>query len=137
MEKHKEFTDNSKDYGINVAKDIVSRDRTFDKLSNKQQWRINQTLKIYEDLDSGKSKTADDTGAKSNTVNNVYMLNEHPEIKDKVEKVQSKADSVEMQEVLKVTPNVLKICYSIIRYGKASDRQMKHVNKALDIIDQA
>lgn len=148
MEKHKEFTDNSKDYGINVAKDIVSRDRTFDKLSNKQQWRINQTLKIYEDLESGQSKTADDTGAKSNTVdnkkstkdgevNNVYMLNEHPEIKDKVEKVQSKADSVEMQEVLKVTPNVLKICYSIIRYGKASDRQMKHVNKALDILDQA
>ena len=144
MEKHKDFTEKSTDYGINVAKDIVSRGKLFKELSYKQQWRINQVLKIYEVMENGgtsvNEKDTKDTNTKTSTyknVNNVYMLDENPEIRAKVEKVQSKADSVEMQEVLKKTPNVLKICYSIIKYGKASDKQLKHVYKALEILDQA
>ncbi len=137
MQKHKVFTEESKDYGVQVAKDIVEKDRLFKDLTSKQQWRINQVLGMYEVFENGSTYSTDVENNTKDAKNNVYVLDEHPDIKAKVEKVQSKADSVEMQEVLKQTPNVLKICYSILKYGKASEKQLKHVNIAVEILEQA
>lgn len=134
MDKHSEFTESTSEYGVKVAKDIIKRGISFDKLSQKQQWRINEEIRRYEKLDAGvKGKET----IKDNDENNRYNLDEYPEIKEKVERIQSKADSVEMVDVLKEAPNVLKICISIIKNKRATDKQLKHVNKAIEILDRA
>ena len=118
------------DYGIETAKAILESGKLFKEFTPRQKWRINNTIRIYEDWASGNKEALE-------KLNRNYDLDEHPDIKDKVQRIIEKADDVEMQEVLKVTPNVIKICYTITRNNRASDRQMKHVNKAIEILDQA
>ena len=146
MNKHPEL--NSP--GIEIAESILSRGKTYDDMSPKEKWRIDVTLKVFEeaDLDAApvvkeKSGTAPVPATVPTPVSEVgaenknYNLAEHPEINAKVQRIVSIADSVEMQEVIKQLPNVLKIAYTISKYNKASDKQLKHIYKAIEILDQA
>ena len=134
------------EYCFRVVNDMVNRGLTYNKMSPKQQYRVREAVGILQKefgleglSGSAKQKAATKTDSRAqntDTVNNQYILSDHQDIKDKVTRLVSKSDSVEMQEVLKSEPLVLKICYSILRYGKASDKQLKHVDAAIRILDE-
>lgn len=134
------------EYCFRVVNDIVNRGLTYNKMSPKQQYRVREAVGILQKefgleglSGSAKQKAATKTDSRAqntDTVNNQYILSDHQDIKDKVTRLVSKSDSVEMQEVLRAEPLVLKICYSILRYGKASDKQLKHVDAAIRILDE-
>ena len=149
MEKHPKFTeDNEDDYGIKIAKDIIGREVAYEKLTPKQKWRIDTEYKRYEALENGeepeketekgkeskKGTESEKKGAGGKAENNTYKLSDHPEHKEKVEKLQSMADSVEMQEILKEVPIVLKICYTVMRRAEVSDKQLRHIDKAIEFM---
>lgn len=130
---------------IEIAKDIFQRNISYDRLSSKQRFRIDDAIKICEKANNErlgiksekkqKPKYRNKTSTISDEDNITYNLEDHPDIKKKVERIILKADSVEMQEVLEKSPNVIKICYSILRGEKATTRQLRHVNLAIDILD--
>lgn len=125
-----------------IAQDIFSKKIPYKKLSSKQKYRFDEAItKMSEEL-IGKQSVGSSGNAATTTVskgsaevNNKYILQDHPEITEKVISLIAKSDSVEMQEVLKSEPNVLKICYSILRYKSASDKQLAHVNNAIKLLD--
>ena len=129
--------------GVEIAKSILDYGKDYDALSPKQKWRIDNTIKIYERAATNEAVQGDPStqtipaGNVDDEENKSYKLDEHPEINTKVQRVIKLADSVEMQEVLKKHPHVLKIAYTITRSNKASDKQLKHINKAIELIDQA
>jgi hypothetical protein len=143
IEKNKSRID-SKDIDISIAMDIRKRKLQFDSLSAKQKYRYNRALEKLESTNRRRLKISEPTQKSNSTsstnsneeVNNHYELNEHPEILKDVTKIISLANSVEMQAVLEQSPNVIKICYSIMKNGRASDRQLKHVNLAIKILDE-
>lgn len=139
MEKHTKFTeDNADDYGIKIANDIIGREVAYNKLTPKQKWRIDTEYKRYEALENGEEPEKPEADEKNKKAeNNTYKLSDYPEHKEKVEKLQSMADSVEMQEILKEVPIVLKICYTVTRKAEVSDKQLKHINKAIELLNQA
>lgn len=119
-------------YCIKVTLDIMGRKLKYNKLTPRQKYQVDKAIKLCEEANNkrlGINKSSSET-------NESYSLSEHPDIKDKVERIVAKADSVEMQEVLKESPNVIKICYTILRYGKASTKQLRHVDLAIDILDR-
>ena len=136
-DKVEELKDN---YSVKIALDILSRGLTYKNLSYKQKYRVDDAIAILSGTKGAKdkkSKSSDNTKSTvSSDENETFLLADHPEIKAKVDKIISKADSVEMQEVFKVSPKVVQICYSIVRYNKASTRQLKHVDLAIEILDR-
>lgn len=132
---------------ITITNDIINRETSYEGLSRKQKYRVDQAIGIMQKLENkrlGKSEDTDSSNSEQtkkseqssdDEVNNTYTLDEHPEIRDKVNKLLNKADSVEMQAVLEKHPYVLKICYSILKYSKASDKQLKHINGAIEILN--
>lgn len=128
MSSHPEIKE---DYGIKVAKDIVESGKSYKELTYKQRWRVDRTIEIYG------GKVDEENSSKPSDDNNVYDLDDHIEIKQKVQRIISKADSVEMQSVLSKYPSVLKIAYTIEKYNKASDRQMKFIDAAIEMLDNA
>lgn len=134
------------DICFTIADDMIRRKLRYMDMSKKQKFRFDEAIsKLTEEVTGKKPvKAAEDKQAKGSKpskedktvteVNNTYELDKHPEIQKKVEELQSKADSVEMSAVLSEEPNVLKICYSIIKYKKASDRQLKHIDRAIELL---
>ena len=145
------------DYGIGVAKDILKRNKSYKKLSPRQRWRIDETIRTYERIensykensslnsksreigksDNDKNKDVDTPDSGIEKENKRYLLKEHEDIKGKINLIIEKADSVEMQEVLKEVPLALKIAYTVNKHGRISDRQLKHINKAVELIENA
>ena len=117
-------TDIEENDGITIAKSIINTYKSYKDLTPKQKWRIDNTIKIYEG-----SQEPDKT-------NNKYSLDDRPDVKSMVERLLSKADDVEMQKVLEVEPVVLKIAFSVTKYNKVSDKQLKHILKAIEILDK-
>lgn len=125
-----------------IAKDMVSRNLRYKDMSSRQKFRIDDAIvtmlkSLGYSLKNKNKQTsqANQQPGDENTENNTYMLSDRPDIKDKVDRLVYKSNTVEMQEVLKSEPYVLKICYSVLRYGKASDKQLKHINNAINILD--
>lgn len=120
------------DYGVTVSKSIIESGKMYSELTPKQQWRINNTIKLLSN-----EVKEQDSNKEDREINNFYVLSERPDIVEKIERLQNMADSVEMQEVLKVEPKVLLIALTITKYNRVSDKQLKHINKAIDILDRA
>lgn len=123
IEQHPEIPE---DYGITVAKAILKLNKPYNKLTPRQQWRIDRTIEIYQ---SG----GDGVHSKGNMR---YNLDVHPEIRNKIEKIINMANSDEMKEVLKEEPNAVKIAQTIQKMGFATDRQMKRINHAIEILEK-
>jgi hypothetical protein len=123
IEQHPEIPE---DHGITVAKAILKLNKPYNKLTPRQQWRIDRTIEIYQ---SG----GDGVHSKGNMR---YNLDVHPEIKNKIEKIINMANSDEMKEVLKEEPNAVKIAQTIQKMGFATDRQMKRINHAIEILEK-
>ena len=68
--------------------------------------------------------------------NKTYMLAEHTEINDMVNRIISYADKPELVPALEQSPNLLKICFSVHKYNKATSRQLRHIRLACDILDK-
>jgi hypothetical protein len=130
-----------------IADDMMKRKLTYRDMSSRQKYRFNQAIdKLLDQIPgrpannstSGSSNTGDTTTQqpKATSVNNTYLLDERQDIATNVNRLVKLADSVEMNAVLAAEPNVLNICYSILRYKKASDRQLLHVNNAIKILDE-
>lgn len=129
------------DTSIIITKDILRRGAKT--LTSKQLYRVNQAIQILEQANKkrlGASSLPEDKDKQNNSTipdseNITYMLDEHPEIENKVNKLISKANSTEMQAVLEKHPKIISICYSISKYRKASTRQLRHVDSALEILN--
>lgn len=127
-----------------ISDDMISRRLRYSDMSKKQKFRFDEAIsKLTAEVVGTGEKTESQKKVatqghkpdiQDNTVNNTYMLEDHPEIKTNVEELLSKADSVEMSAVLKEEPVVLKICYSVLKFKKASDKQLKHINKAIELL---
>lgn len=123
--------------GIEVAKSILESGKLYNELSPKQRWRIDDTIKIYENSIKGDKTEYNNSDSNKEEVNRSYSLDEYPEIKEKAERILSKKDDKIMKKIEKTVPFALKIALTVTRYNKASDKQLKHINKAIEILDQA
>lgn len=125
-----QYPDIERTYGIKIAIDIASRNLLYADLSTKQQYWIDNSIKVYEQYANGELNGTNKKAEDSKTVidNNNYMLEKHPEIKAKVDKIIEMANSVELVEALKASPNGLKITYAVCKYGKASDKQLQQID---------
>ena len=106
---------------IRIAKAILDTGKLYKDLSPRQKYRIDQTIAVYE----------------NRNYNQTYRLDEREDIKSLVKSLIEKADSVEMSEVLVKYPNTLKIAYTVEKYNKASDKQLKYLNSALEMLNNA
>lgn len=144
--------------GVEIAKNILDTGKLYAELTMKQRWRIDKTLSYYEDIiekdknlsennkkdkdeyNSNKKDKDEYNNSSSNNVevdNKSYNLDEYKDIKDKVDRLLASKDTKEMKKVLKSEPFVLKIAYTVNKYNRASDKQLKHINKAIEILDQS
>lgn len=127
MEK---YPDVEEDYGVKVAKDIIKKEKSYKRLSSRQKWRIDNTIDIYMGRAGHKQEEKQEIQE-----NKRYLLSEHKDIERKVNKIIKKSDDDDMQKVLKEVPNAIKIAQTINRYKRASDKQMKHINKAIEMLE--
>lgn len=127
-------------YSHKIADDMMRRKLDYRDMSQKQRYHFEKAISELEELKAKKLGITVKQGKKKidkvpDAENVTYQLDSNPDIKAKVDRIVSMADTVEMQQVLDQTPNVIKICYSILRFGKASTRQLKHVDLAISILD--
>lgn len=126
------------DICFTISEDMISRNLQYRDMTNRQRYRLNEAInKMMQDVYGRQKKESKDTKSENKTlVNNKYQLSEHPDITSRVNRLLAKANDVEMTAVLAKEPNVLKICYSILRYQTASDKQLARVDNALKILDE-
>lgn len=133
------LTSKPTDFCFVISDDMIARRLKYRDMSSKQKYRLNEAIDIMiKTLNIGSKSvrgTDTNTSTSDSEVNNTYPLDTRPDIKKNIDRLIEKSNSVEMQAVLKDEPSVLKICYSILRYKKASDRQLKHVNNAIRLLD--
>lgn len=118
------------DYGIKVAKSILSKNSNYSDLTSKQKWRIDDTIKRLSNgeftSDSSNSNASDKKKLKDN--------------KDVEKMVETLLDvSMECDEdKLKVIQNESKIAISIAETvnnrGEYSDKQLKHIKNAYEAL---
>lgn len=122
---------------FSISNDMISRNLKYSDMTNKQRFRFDEAIeKMLSNIRDKKEDISQPVQSEEVIENKTYFLNEHPEIKEKVDKLISKADTVEMGAVTEKEPFVLKICYSIVKYNKASDKQLKHVNNAIELLNK-
>ena len=93
-----------------ISDDMLNRGLRYTRMSSRQQYRFDEALGLLLKEAKGAKTSAkksgtSDTASKPKTSisddeNNTYFLDEHPDIKDRVNELVLKADSVEMQAVL-------------------------------------
>jgi hypothetical protein len=135
LEKNKDIND----YGINIARDIVKRNIPYDKLSSKQQWRINETIKQLSNTepDTKNNAESNNTGIKVEELPKKHQLASHKEVMDKLNeiiKVFDEDDTAKIKAIQEVSSIANKIAYTMKRTGEYSDKQLKHINLAYDAI---
>lgn len=134
------------DYSITIAEDILNKNINTDKLSARQKYRVTEAIKRLESINrkrlgvvpsnnqNNTDKTVKDT---DNEENKSYSLEAHPEIEKEVKRVINAAKNSRLvkEELDTKAPLAIKICYSIIRYKKASTKQLKHVKSAIEVLN--
>jgi hypothetical protein len=143
MSKLKELLDNypkeNDDYGITVARNILSKQIPYAELSSKQQWRINETIKQLENNNDKKSNNNDDNADNTleNNVPTKKRLTDSPEVNNKVEKlyeILKGKDKETYEKVVKASRIAFDIVKTVKYKGEYSDKQLKHIEKAFDAI---
>ena len=136
-------TDN---YGIRVSKDILSRKVPWEGLTRSQRWRLQNTYKeLTESSSTGDNQKVDEVPASTSgeaskvldsSDNNTYLLSEHPEIESDVDLIiqASRDKDPRIEQVYKVSHYAVRIAYSVKKYQKVSDKQLKHIRKAVEIL---
>ena len=116
------------DYGIHVARNILDREIPYNKLSSKQQWRIDETIK---QLSNNTDNTVD------SNIPTKTKLADSKEVNDKVEKLLEVLSSKDKDACNKVN-TASKLAFDIaktVKYkGEFSEKQLKHINKAYEAI---
>ena len=123
-------------YSIVIADDMMKRKLEYSRMSSKQKFRLNEAIKYLEQQLGVNSKISGEKDSKNveDAANNTYKLEDRKDIEDKINALLEKADSVEMSSILEVENFVLKICYSVIKYKKVSDKQIKHIENAYNML---
>lgn len=130
-----------------IADDMLARDMIYKDMSSKQRYRLNEAIDLMLQREFNRRKEGNNKASENkyrgnsekkgeNPENKTYILKDHPDIRSKVNKLIEKANSVEMTCILEKEPNVLNICYSILRYNRASDKQLKHIDNAIRLLDE-
>lgn len=130
-----------------IADDMLARDMIYKDMSSKQRYRLNEAIDLILQREFNRRKEGNNKDPENkyrgnsekkgeNPENKTYLLKDHPDIRSKVNKLIEKANSVEMTCILEKEPNVLNICYSILRYNRASDKQLKHIDNAIRLLDE-
>lgn len=120
------------DYGLMTAQNIASRGIAYDKLSDKQRWRIDKTYEILTDTSSnGQSTQVNEESSNKN------LLKDHHDVSEKIEKLLEIRVNGDMDALAKIN-TASRIVYNIIqtveRTGEYSDKQLKHIEKAYEAI---
>jgi phenolic acid decarboxylase len=120
------------DYGLMTAQNIASRGIAYDKLSDKQRWRIDKTYEILTDTSSnGQSTQVNEESSNKN------LLKDHHDVSEKIEKLLEIRVNGDMDALAKIN-TASRIVYNIIqtveRTGEYSDKQLKHIEKAYEVI---
>lgn len=134
-------------YGVKVSKSILSRNQPWWELSKSQRWRLRQTYtEVTKESKTQKSQgeaqvsSTQPTSAESASIlddtNNAYLLGEHPEIESDIDLIIEAYNTRDpkLDDVYKATRYAVKIAFYIKKYRKASDKQLKHIKKAVEIL---
>lgn len=133
--------DGEEDYGIKVAKDIASRYEDYNDLSNKQKWRIDDTLerlKALKDTNTNKEESGEDSSKKSTETKTMItktQLKDSPEIENKVNKLMEILNNNDMKaynKIIEASMIAFDVARTIKYKGEFSEKQLKHINKAYD-----
>lgn len=119
-----------------ISEDMIARGLKYRQMTSRQRFRINEAINKMMQEVYGRNQATNKPKQLDTTENKKYQLAEHPDIKSKIDRLIKNANSVEMTAVLSQEPNVLKICYSILKYNTASDRQLARVDNAIQILDE-
>lgn len=111
--------------GVRICKSILSSGKKWKELSPKQRYVVQNTIKSFGEtpVNGGKAE-----------VNNEYKLSEHPEIEANVDKLISIELTPDGDKIFETDKIVFSIARSIKSRGKASDRQLKHINEAIELL---
>lgn len=129
LDKHKEKDD---DYGLTVARSILNREQTYNELSSKQQWRVDDTIKRF-----GGDTESKDESTQENNLPTKYKLADSKEVNDKVEKlyeILKGKDKEAYNKVVKASRIAFDIVKTVKFKGEYSDKQLKHIDKAYEAI---
>lgn len=120
------------DYGLMTAQNIASRGIAYDKLSDKQRWRIDRTYEMLTNTDSNQQSTQANKESSSKN-----LLKDHNDVSEKIKKLLEIKDNGDMDALAKIN-TASRIVYNIIqtveKTGEYSDKQLKHIEKAYDAI---
>ena len=115
-----------------TAQNIASRGIAYDKLSDKQRWRIDRTYEMLTNTDSNQQSTQANKESSSKNV-----LKDHNDVSEKIKKLLEIKDNGDMDALAKIN-TASRIVYNIIqtveKTGEYSDKQLKHIEKAYDAI---
>lgn len=122
------------DYGATIVLDIASRGVTYSDCTYRQRYWIDRMFTKYSTDAIQQEQSKDETEVAKADINAKHKLSDNPTIKSKVDFLVARADTAPMAAVLETSPNIIKICYTILATGVASDRQMKHIDKAYEAL---
>lgn len=114
------------DYGIDVAKNILNKGIPYNKLSPKQQWRVDDTI-------SKLGGASEDNSIK----NDKQKLSENPEVENNINKlleINKGNDKDAIQKVNLASRIAFDIARTIKYKGEYSEKQLKHINKAIEAL---
>lgn len=130
------------DYGIKVAKDILSRNPEYSSLSSKQKWRIDDTLNRLQGSkkeDTVVKQPNTETKKTSTNTNEKTQLKDSPEVANKVNKVLEILTGKDMKaynKIMEASSIAFDVARTIKYKGEFSEKQLKHINKAYEKIEE-
>lgn len=121
---------------IDIATSIANRGYKYDTCSRKQKYTIDKAIELLLAAKSNKNGSAAEP-QKGNGENKVYPLSEREDIQKKVSYLLSLGTTAEIAKVLKADKNAIKICYTVRKTQKASERQIAHIEAAFQVLSSS
>lgn len=121
---------------IDIATSIANRGYKYDTCSKKQKYTIDKAIELLLAAKSNKNVQTTEP-QKGKGENKVYPLSEREDIQKKVSYLLSLGTTAEMAKVLKADKNAIKICYTVRKTQKASERQIAHIEAAFQVLSSS
>lgn len=133
-------------YGTEICKDILNRGVSVDKLSYKQKWRVKHTIEELEEASSKLDKQLNNKEeAVNNSVNESIKEKTDENVDENIDENVAKAIKLvnycnsskeNKDKIYEADALALKIALTVKRLGRCSDKQLKHIEEALKIIEK-
>ena len=117
------------DYGTEVCKDILNRGTKYNKLSYKQKWRVDNTIKSLQEQEKNPTEAVEVKDEVQSALDVIEVVSKAKRIIDKYNN-----DRSYKAELEKVDRLAIKIAYTVKSTGRCSEKQLKHLDKAVELI---